>query len=116
MKSTQTTNWYFRVKHAHLDDEQSEYRDELGELEERSLQEDLAEKGTIDENDKNNEQGSCRNCDGTYHFNKYCGAYVCDDCDDHKGLARCYCGWSADRGDGYRELLDMGETIEPEDY
>jgi|TARA_Y100000310_G_C20686175_1_gene819168 hypothetical protein len=102
VKKIKTKNWYFHVKHANLNDE-------LGELEERSLQEDLAEERDIYENNKGNEQGDCRNCDGTYHFNSYCGAYVCDDCDDHKGLARCYCGWSADGGDGYEELNECGE-------
>jgi hypothetical protein len=49
-------------------------------------------------------------------LNRYCGAYVCNECGTHQGLARCYCGWSAGGGDGYRELIDEGETIEPEDY
>ena len=47
-----------------------------------------------------------------YLFEGFCGAEVCMDCDDHKGLARCYCGWSANGGDGYAQLSDMGETIE----
>ena len=47
-----------------------------------------------------------------YLFEVFCGAEVCMDCDDHKGLARCYCGWSANGGAGYAQLLDMGETIE----
>lgn len=50
-----------------------------------------------------------------YHFEPYCGAYVCTDCGYHKGLARCYCGWSLSGGDGRRELEEMGETIEPEE-
>jgi hypothetical protein len=41
---------------------------------------------------------------------------VCDDCDHHNGLTRCYCGWSESGGDGYAELLADGETIEPEEY
>jgi len=49
-----------------------------------------------------------------YAFNRYCGATVCADCDDHKGLARCFCGWAKSGGDGYRELVEMGETIEPD--
>lgn len=57
------------------------------------------------------------NCGGTYQFNRYCGAKVCDHCGDHKGLARCYCGFSKTRpGGGYSELQELGETIEPEDY
>ena len=47
-----------------------------------------------------------------YLFMSGCGVEVCMDCDDHKGLARCYCGWSANGGDGYAQLSDMGETIE----
>jgi hypothetical protein len=57
----------------------------------------------------------CQQCDGEYEFNRYCGCQVCDDCGDHKGLARCYCGWSQSGGDGRRELEEMGETIEPEE-
>lgn len=55
----------------------------------------------------------CR-CGGEQVMSKYCGAFVCDECDHHAGLVRCYCGWSASGGDGYEELLDEGETIEPE--
>jgi len=47
-----------------------------------------------------------------YLFSRYCGAHVCDDCGDHKGLARCYCGWSQSGGNGRTELIEMGETIE----
>lgn len=50
-----------------------------------------------------------------YEFSRYCGARVCRDCDDHQGLDRCYCGWSRSGRDGYRELVEMGETIEPEE-
>lgn len=50
-------------------------------------------------------------CRGTMWFADYCGAYVCDRCEQHKGLARCYCGWATSGGDGRRELIDMGETI-----
>jgi hypothetical protein len=49
-----------------------------------------------------------------YEFSRYCGARVCADCEDHEGLARCYCGWSAGGGDGRAELVEMGETIEGE--
>lgn len=58
----------------------------------------------------------CKECGkGVYIFRDYCGAYVCTRCGDHKGLSRCYCGWSASGGDGYTELQEMGETIEPEE-
>lgn len=49
-----------------------------------------------------------------FEFRNYCGARVCVTCGDHEGLARCYCGWAASGGDGYRELLEWGETIEPD--
>jgi hypothetical protein len=56
-------------------------------------------------------------CGGEFWFNRYCGAYVCTQCDNHKGLARCYCGWSlTSQGRGRQELEEFGETIEPEDY
>ena len=51
-----------------------------------------------------------------YEMSRYCGVQVCDDCGDHRGLERCYCGWSrTDPGHGREELVEMGETIE-EDY
>jgi len=45
---------------------------------------------------------------------RQCGVLVCDACDQHKGLVRCYCGWAESGGDGYAELEDWGETIEAE--
>ena len=57
-----------------------------------------------------------KECKHEYELSRYCGARVCVHCDDHKGLTRCYCGWSESGGDGRQELIDMGETIEPEDY
>jgi len=56
-------------------------------------------------------------CDHTWSskMNRYCGAYICTKCDHHKGLARCYCGWSISGNDGRRELIDMGERID-DDY
>ena len=44
-----------------------------------------------------------------------CGVKICYDCGEHKGLVRCFCGWSASGGDGYGELVGMGEQVE-EDY
>lgn len=58
---------------------------------------------------------TCDGCDGVMSWSRGCGAFVCDVCDTHKGLCRCYCGWSASGGDGYRELEEMGEQIE-DDY
>ena len=62
-----------------------------------------------------------------------CGAFICIECNHHvyktnleasidesvengwtQQLARCYCGWADDGGDGYRQLVEMGETIEPD--
>lgn len=54
-------------------------------------------------------------CGGEYDYSRYCGAHVCESCDGHHGLARCYCGWSASGGDGARELIEMGEYV-GEDY
>ena len=45
-------------------------------------------------------------------FSRYCGAWLCDECDYHHGLCRCYCGWSESGNDGRRELEEMGENIE----
>jgi hypothetical protein len=50
-----------------------------------------------------------------YEFDKHCGARVCIECNDHAGLARCFCSWSRSGGDGYKELIEIGETIESED-
>lgn len=50
-----------------------------------------------------------------WQFSRYCGANVCE-CGEHKGLERCYCGWSrTSPGHGYAELVEMGETIEEEE-
>lgn len=57
----------------------------------------------------------CEKFGHEYEFSTYCGAHVCLECDDHKGLARCFCGWSASGGDGRWELEAMGETIEADD-
>jgi hypothetical protein len=47
-----------------------------------------------------------------YQYHRFCGAWVCPECDHHKGLERCYCGWSeTDAGHGREELVEMGETI-----
>lgn len=54
-------------------------------------------------------------CGGRYEMSKYCGARVCDCCEDHEGLVRCFCGWSRSGNDGRIELENFGECIE-EDY
>jgi hypothetical protein len=54
-------------------------------------------------------------CKHDYDWMPYCGVEVCFACGDHKGLERCYCGWSkTSPGRGYEELIEMGETIEEE--
>jgi hypothetical protein len=60
----------------------------------------------------------CEGCKKTttHELSRFCGAWVCDECDWHEGLCRCFCGWTANgSGNGRQELEEMGETIE-EDY
>lgn len=55
-------------------------------------------------------------CEHQFEWSAYCGAQVCLYCDAHKGLVRCFCGWSeTSPGHGREELEDMGETIDPEE-
>lgn len=54
-------------------------------------------------------------CNHEYYFRMYCGTLVCIKCSDHKGLARCYCGWSLSGRNGRTELIEMGENLD-EDY
>lgn len=54
-------------------------------------------------------------CGGVMVLSRTCGVFVCEDCDKHEGLARCFCGWAADGGDGRAQLEEMGETIDPDD-
>ena len=58
-----------------------------------------------------------RECKHEYpeRMSRSCGAYVCVKCGEHKGLVRCFCGWSLSGRSGYQELLEMGECIE-DDY
>lgn len=56
----------------------------------------------------------CNNCGKEVTYSKYCAADVCDNCSNHNGLARCYCGWSITGGNGRKELEEMGETIDEE--
>jgi len=41
-------------------------------------------------------------------------AHVTKGGDVTQTLARCYCGWASSGGDGRKELLEMGETIDPD--
>jgi len=56
----------------------------------------------------------CIQCGKTYYrYSRSCGAWICLECGDHLGLARCFCGWSeTSPGNGRRELVEMGETID----
>lgn len=54
-------------------------------------------------------------CGSLAYFSRYCAAYICE-CGNHIGMCRCFCGWAASGGDGRRELIEEGETIEAEDY
>ena len=48
---------------------------------------------------KDRDDGGACDCGGHYWWQRYCGAYVCDRCDDHKGLGRCFCGWHKGQGE-----------------
>lgn len=51
----------------------------------------------------------CRSCGKEeYEFSSYCGAWVCPECSDHKGLGRCYCGWNLRSGERLED--DVGEA------
>jgi hypothetical protein len=56
------------------------------------------------------EMEKCK-CGGEYKFIAYCGAHVCVECENHRGMARCYCGWSLSGRNGRVELEEMGEVI-----
>ncbi|MGA1354983.1 MAG: hypothetical protein ACO32I_09450 [Candidatus Limnocylindrus sp.] len=64
----------------------------------------------------NKNEVQCSSCGATMSRSRYCGVLVCDndECGHHKGLVRCYCGWSLSGGDGYAELEEWGETIDTE--
>ena len=53
-----------------------------------------------------------KDCAHQWEFDQSCGAQVCVGCGEHKGLARCFCGWSRSGGDGAAELREMGEEID----
>lgn len=54
----------------------------------------------------------CANNKHDFVFLPSCGADVCMDCDYHKNLVRCYCGWSISGRNGAQELVEMGENID----
>jgi hypothetical protein len=51
----------------------------------------------------------------SYHLSRTCGVDICGECRDHKGLARCFCGWASNGGDGRAQLIEWGENVD-EDY
>jgi len=57
----------------------------------------------------------CPECGGKMERSRECGVPVCTGCGHHLGLARCYCGWAADGGDGRDQLIEMGECLD-DDY
>lgn len=54
-------------------------------------------------------------CGGEKRWSKSCYTMVCENCEDHDGLARCFCGWAKDGDNERQQLEEMGETIEVED-
>lgn len=52
-------------------------------------------------------------CNAPAYFSRSCGVFICSKCDEHEGLARCFCGWP--QGRGLHELAEMGENVS-EDY
>jgi hypothetical protein len=48
-------------------------------------------------------------------FDDHCGCNVCVHCGYHEGLARCFCGWAIDGGNGRTQLEELGEQID-DDY
>ena len=59
---------------------------------------------------------TCPKCQDSMRMSNHCGAWVCENCDNHEGMARCFCGWSLSGDDGRRELEEMGEVIDPDGY
>ncbi len=54
----------------------------------------------------------CDACGGEATTHPSCGAWVCHGCDNHLGLARCFCGWAASGGNGRAELEEYDEVME----
>lgn len=48
-------------------------------------------------------------CNHNYRWSRYCGAEVCTECQDHKGLGRCFCGWNLAPGERLED--DIGEAV-----
>jgi len=39
----------------------------------------------------------CR-CGGEFRIAAACGVWTCNKCDNHHGIGKCFCGWSAAGG------------------
>ena len=55
------------------------------------------------------------NCGGEYEWDYSCAAQICDECNDHFGLDRCYCDWARSGRSGIQELEAMGEIIDDDE-
>lgn len=60
-----------------------------------------------------------KKCPHQYEWSAYCGARVCALCGDHRGLARCFCGWNLKPGERLEDDIgnarfspDNGWTVE----
>jgi hypothetical protein len=47
----------------------------------------------------------------TYEWQDYCGVKVCRVCGNHKGLAKCYCGWNLEPGERLEDDVEPEEEI-----
>jgi len=47
-------------------------------------------------------------CSHDFVMNRMCGVEVCYDCGEHKGLARCFCGWNLSAGERLQD--DVGDA------
>ena len=45
-------------------------------------------------------------CLHDYQMQPGCGVEVCTKCDEHKGLARCFCGWNLQPGERLEDDVD----------
>lgn len=54
---------------------------------------------------------TCDKCEeGKYIWNNFCGALVCDNenCRDHHGLGKCFCGWNLHNGEILEDDVETG--------
>jgi hypothetical protein len=50
----------------------------------------------------------CPGCqrERTFTWSTYCGAWLCDHCDWHLGLDKCFCGWHLAPGERLEDDVD----------